>query len=343
MQDMNLGAFSAMQRAASVGIFVTAAFITLPASMCGESKQEDGKKIHPKPTVSQLHKFEWKHGFESLVFSPDGGTLAAAGNFGEKVFVWDAKTGKTKIVLEAGANVKALDFDPEGRLAVATRGKNPELALWEVKSGNRILSLPCSLSIIAFQFDGRAIFTVNGGVIQRRDPKKCEYLRGTTAEFLLITAMAVSPDGKTVATGGGAVSKLVKLWDTDAFTNSKTLRGHEDGIKAICFSPDGSRVASSSFDHTLRIWDVKSGEMIKKVSPGANSLAYSPDGKWLAAARNNNVAILDAATLEEVIALKTPDNAGMIVRFNRQGTLLATAGIGTVQIWEITSAPGKKK
>ena len=295
-------------------------------------------------TVSPLHKFEWKLSFRSLAFNHSGDAVAA-GNIDGKIFVWDAKSGKSKIVIDAGEHVDCMDFGRGDLLVAGTSSKKFkfEFALWEVTTGNRIFSLPRSFSIVAFQSNGKALFTVSGAAIQMREPEKGEYLRGANTELLRITAMAVSPDGKTVATGGGGVSKLVKLWDSDTFTNTKTLRGHEDGITAVCFGPDGSRIASSGFDQTLRIWDVKSGELIKKGSPGGHSLAYSPDGKWLAAARNNSVAILDAATLDEVVILKTPDNAGMIVRFNRQGTRLATAGIGTVQIWEVSSTSDKKK
>ena len=64
-----------------------------------------------------------------------------------------------------------------------------------------------------------------------------------------------------------------------------TLTGHTGGVSDVAFSPDGRILASSSYDHTLRLWDVVTGEHIRTLTGHRHqvlSLAFSPDGRTLA-------------------------------------------------------------
>ena len=65
----------------------------------------------------------------------------------------------------------------------------------------------------------------------------------------------------------------------------QTLKGHTDYIWEVAYSPDGKRIASGSWDESIKIWDAASGKCLKTLtghSDVIDSVAYSPDGKHLA-------------------------------------------------------------
>jgi WD40 repeat protein len=83
---------------------------------------------------------------------------------------------------------------------------------------------------------------------------------------------------QTATQTGYAWSNLLNL-----FCHLKTLHGHQQAVRAIAFSPDGQQLASSSFDGTLKMWDVQTGECCQSLK-GHNSVwsvTFSPNREWL--------------------------------------------------------------
>ena len=71
-------------------------------------------------------------------------------------------------------------------------------------------------------------------------------------------SISYSPNGKTIASGGGG--GFVQLWDVATGTHLKALVGHTRSVESVYYSPDGEILASGSKDGTILLWDVSSVE-----------------------------------------------------------------------------------
>ncbi|MBR5849225.1 MAG: TIR domain-containing protein, partial [Bacteroidaceae bacterium] len=69
--------------------------------------------------------------------------------------------------------------------------------------------------------------------------------------------------------------------------NSYIFKGHTNGVTSAVFSPDGKYIVSASYDNTIRLWDVSTGDSIRTFkghTSGVNSVVFSPDGKYIVSA-----------------------------------------------------------
>jgi WD40 repeat protein len=95
-----------------------------------------------------------------------------------------------------------------------------------------------------------------------------------------VTSLAISPDGKTLASADEEAAVL--LWDREARQFRRTLRlAHKRRVMSVAFSPDGSTVASADVDGTILLTQVATGDPLDRLQKNqwpVASLAYSPDG-----------------------------------------------------------------
>jgi eukaryotic-like serine/threonine-protein kinase len=124
-----------------------------------------------------------------------------------------------------------------------------------------------------------------------------------------------------------------------------TLKGHGASVESVAFSPDGQRLASGSYDQTVKIWDSATGKELfdlKGHSGPVTSVAFSPDGQRLAAGeRDGTVKIWNSAAGKPLFVLKGHANWVTSVAFSPDGQRLASGSYDqTVKIWD--SATGKE-
>ena len=141
----------------------------------------------------------------------------------------------------------------------------------------------------------------------------------------------------------------VKVWDAQTGKELLTLKSDSDtdsSFLAVCWSPDGKRLASGSGDPVtspgtgeVQVWDAVSGRellSLKGHTRSVHSVSWSPNGKRLASASDDRtVRLWDARTGQETLMLKGHAGAVHDVCWSRDGKRLATASEdGTVKVWD---------
>ncbi|MFI0404551.1 AAA family ATPase [Actinomadura sp. 3N508] len=116
------------------------------------------------------------------------------------------------------------------------------------------------------------------------------------------------------------------------------LRGHEDRIWSVAWSPGGELVATASSDRTLRVWDAGSGAevaVLRGHEGPVMAVAWSPDGRWLASASDDGTTrVWDAAAYTRIAVLRGHRDRVWGVTWSPDGTRLASASRdGDVKIW----------
>ncbi len=155
-------------------------------------------------------------------------------------------------------------------------------------------------------------------------------------------AMDVHPLTRRIASGGDDAT--VTISDMDSGKELMVLSGgHSDSLGDVVFAPDGERLLSGSYDDTLVLWDLTSGEVIRRMqnpTGDVNSLALSADGRMAVAGTEGGAATLwDMASgdlLSELV--HNPDVQVILVAFSADGRLVASsAEDGSAVIWDVAS------
>ncbi|KAJ8063403.1 hypothetical protein OCU04_008623 [Sclerotinia nivalis] len=122
----------------------------------------------------------------------------------------------------------------------------------------------------------------------------------------------------------------------------QTLEGHSDRVSSVAFSPDGTKVASGSYDGMIRLWDTTTGESLQTLkghSNSVNSVAFSPDGTKVASGSDDGtIQLWDTTTGESLQTFKGHSYTVCSVAFSSDGTKVVSGSADdTIRLWDTTT------
>jgi WD40 repeat protein len=231
----------------------------------------------------------------ALAFSPDSKTLAAGGY--ESLSLWVREADHYKMLIEdEGTTYRCLAFSPDGH-SLALGADDHTVRIWDLPSARVRAVLIGHVDVVrsvAFSPDGRRLMSTG----QDRLVMLWDAINGEAIHPLggagsnPVQFGAYSPESDTVAlgeSGGGPLD--ITVFDVETGSVRTRLTGHDTGINAVVFSPDGHTLASAGLDRTIRLWDLATGKekAFRSVDSGSvNSISFSPNGAWLAFAGSDS-------------------------------------------------------
>jgi RNA polymerase sigma factor (sigma-70 family) len=238
-------------------------------------------------------------------------------------------------------------YDEPGRVAF----QQDAVFLWDLIRGKPVRSLNWPLADIRqihsiFAPDNGSLFVANGPAVIRWDVSTGKVLRQWTNFPQNVTALAVSPDGRTLA---AASSGNVRLFDAATGTERLDSR-HTGAVSVLAFAPDGKTLYTGSEDRTLRQWDAASGKHLRAFDEhlaGVTALAVSPNGKWIASTGSNNrpqvIRLWDSASGQFVRQLRGHQRIVQALAFSPESTYLVSGGVDGVRVWDVQSGDERQK
>ena len=244
------------------------------------------------------------------------------------------------------AGVPQLFWLPESDQLLSLGGRDGTVVLWKRASGaqtavlNTYTQYSLATSVSWSPDNTRLAVGSNDGTILIWSVTEQAVVAVLGGHAGGVEAVAWSPDGNLIASSGSA-DELVRVWQAGSGERLHSFAGHTNKVTAVTWSADSTVVASSSFDSTLKLWNVTSGSELRTFSVNALGqvlfVSGSPNGQEMVATGQTGLVQLRPPEVTRLTVTLTEHNSPVNAAAWTSGSQrFATAdNSGQIYIWEL--------
>ncbi|MBV9867849.1 MAG: caspase family protein [Abitibacteriaceae bacterium] len=310
----------------------------------------------------------------TIAFAPDGQTLAGGGGTLMQsgfIALWNIKTGNLRVLPIPGEMIMVVTFSQNSQ-SLASGSFNGTIRLWNTQTGDlqrtftghkagvtSLVFLHPKLSTIEssarnltsnLPAGSNSVATLNEMIVSGSFDKTIRIWNIQTGNLERtlpnykdsVTALALTPDGQTLASGSGLLKGIVRLWNIPTGQLINVPLETPMRTTSLAYSPDGQSIACGSIDHKIRLWNTKTGK-IQRVLTGlpevVGSLAFSHDSKTLASEIDNKgLKLWNASTgqLQRTLKGKTTWLPLKAISFSQDNKMVVgCGGDGIIRAWNL--------
>jgi hypothetical protein len=244
---------------------------------------------------------------------------------------------------------RSMVFSPDGKWLYShgtqqDNGLDARIRKWELATGKQMADVAShigSASGLQLTRDGKTLLSIGHNTEVKfwdaNDLKLLDTIKLTATPF----SLRISPDQKTFAVGGGIFrDNTIRIFDLSSKKEKFNLKGHDDRIRAVDYSPDSKLLVSGDEKGTIKLWNAVEGKEIATWAGNSTTIeciAFSPDGKWVASGGRDQrstgkvpARLWDVETGKEVREIQAISHGVLALTFLPDGKKLAIAGDGSI-------------
>jgi WD40 repeat protein len=279
------------------------------------------------------HRF----GINSVAFSPDGSYALTCG-MDRNLRLWEVSTGACLRTFEGHhGDVNTVCFSPDGRQALSG-AKDQVLHLWKLDGIGEIKAPFCLAAPVSGMqaTDQERLYT------DHLDQARSALQRKDYAAALKHAKRARSIPGyersESLLEIWSELYRHCKIQQLQGGWCAKTFQGHERGVNAVGFSPDGSYILSGSHDTTIRVWDIKTGKCLRRFEENrfdVKSVAIHPDGRHVLSDYDVTLGLWDVQTGKRLRTFEKHDLVVFSAAFSPDGRHALSDSGRVLHLWDV--------